>query len=195
MKLLRHAQYPAISWKDGQGTACDIAHYPQESLWNMQFIWRLALADITQNCDFSTFDGYDRTFAIVEGAGVFLEHEDNAQHAVDTLFSPVQFASERKTACTLLGGQALAFNMLVRRDAARAASATHTIEAGTPLALPMGNGARTVVCFSGDASITHTTTGTVALGTLDTLLLDDAPALSISSDTGAEIFVADITLL
>ena len=196
MRLLRRTQYPVIPWNDGHGIAFDVARHPQtEDLCSNPIVWQLVLADITRNCDFSPHENYDYTFTVIEGAGVFLEHEDSSRHAVDRLFIPVSFPGERKTACTLLGDRALTFNLLVRRDAAHAAAEIHAITPDKPLSLPQGKGLRALVCLAGNVNITRTVAGTVALDTLDTLVLDDAPALSVTCSSNAELFVADITYI
>ena len=58
-----------MPWRNGLGTTTEIAAEPSA---DGRFHWRLSIADVAQSGPFSSFEGYDRTIAVVAGAGMRL---------------------------------------------------------------------------------------------------------------------------
>lgn len=54
-------------WRNGGGTTRELLAWPRGAAeWQL----RISVADITRDGAFSRFDGIDRGFAVVDGAGV-----------------------------------------------------------------------------------------------------------------------------
>jgi environmental stress-induced protein Ves len=69
--LFERAQLRATPWKNGGGVTREIAcHPPQAGMQN--FDWRISIAHIASDGDFSVFAGVDRVITLLEGGGVQL---------------------------------------------------------------------------------------------------------------------------
>ena len=54
--------YRLMPWKNGLGTTTEIAIHPAEAdLAGQPFDWRVSMADVTTDGEFSRFPGYDRS--------------------------------------------------------------------------------------------------------------------------------------
>src|ERR1700736_2083639 len=67
--LLRHVDYTPMAWRNGAGTTLQIAREPTGGA---DFNWRLSLASIARSVPFSTYPGYRRAVALVDGLGLVL---------------------------------------------------------------------------------------------------------------------------
>jgi environmental stress-induced protein Ves len=83
------------------------------------FVWRVSLADVAEPGPFSRFEGVDRIITLVEGPGMVLT-VDGTAHTVAEQYAPFPFSGEATTACRLLGGPLVDFNVMVRRGRAAA---------------------------------------------------------------------------
>ena len=58
MKLLGPADYKLMLWKNGRGTTRELAVSPADSaLDGKLFAWRVSIADVESDCEFSPFPG------------------------------------------------------------------------------------------------------------------------------------------
>ena len=116
-QLLDAAHYRLMPWKNGLGTTHEIAvHPPQASLAAGDFLWRVSLADVTSDCDFSLLPGYDRTIALVSGKGMELDFDQTSAKA--RLMIPGasrRFSGDWLTHCRLLDGPVRDFNVMTAR--------------------------------------------------------------------------------
>lgn len=116
IRMLDPAGFQAVPWKNGGGTATDIA---VSLAADGAVAWRVGTAAIGKDGPFSDYDGVTRTFTIVEGPGV---HLDFAGAGTRTLprDQPTRFAGAPAPFCRLRAGQpATAFNLLTRDGLAR----------------------------------------------------------------------------
>lgn len=73
-RLLGPADYRVMPWKNGRGATTELAIHPQGSDLSVRpFDWRISVADVTEDGDFSPFPGYDRTLVVARGAGMELD--------------------------------------------------------------------------------------------------------------------------
>ena len=73
VKLLGPADYRTMPWRNGRGTTRELAVFPADSaLDGRPFAWRVSIADVKSDCEFSVFPGYDRSLMLMEGAGMEL---------------------------------------------------------------------------------------------------------------------------
>jgi hypothetical protein len=70
---LLHPPYRRVPWKNGLGSTLEIATDAAEP--GGSWTWRLSLADVPIRAPFSAFPGIDRHLAVLDGAGMTLEHE------------------------------------------------------------------------------------------------------------------------
>ncbi|MDR3099511.1 MAG: HutD family protein [Paraburkholderia sp.] len=178
LTLLRGADLVASPWKNGGGVTREIAvaHLPGAAPG--EFAWRVSVADVAQAGPFSRFEGVARTLVLLEGAGMVLD-ETAAHggapvrtHTLARALDVARFDGEAPIDARLVDGPTRDFNLMVRRDAARASfevwreKVARRIEAGTVL----------LYCAQGEASVRVNGAGPTLLATGDTLRIDTAGA-------------------
>ncbi len=152
-RVIRRADRQVGQWRNGLGTTEEITAEPENSGNADPFAWRLSLARIGRDCPFSPFAGYDRTFMIVEGAGVTLSFGAAAPDMrVDRRFAPQPFDGGWPTDCWLIDGPAQALNVV--SDRARVVHRVAVVEA------PVG---RTTAAVAGDHVLVHALQGAAAV--------------------------------
>lgn len=109
-QVVRLADVPATPWRNGGGVTRELAAWPAADDW----CWRMSVADIGSNGAFSRFDGVQRWFAVLGGAGVELE-VNGARQRLTAGDAPFCFDGAAATHCRLLDGQTLDFNLMVRQ--------------------------------------------------------------------------------
>ena len=134
--LLPARAYRAMPWRNGLGTTTEIAVEPGA---DGRFHWRLSIADVAQSGPFSSFDGYDRTIAVVAGAGMRLAVDGRPTVLIDQGSAPHDFPGDAATDCRLIDGPIRDFNLIVDRATARgrvvglSATSSITLDGGTAL--------------------------------------------------------------
>jgi hypothetical protein len=104
-------------WRNGGGLTRELLRWPDPARhpdWSL----RLSVADIEADGPFSAFDGVDRWFAVVAGAGVELGLEAGPLR-VGRADAPVAFRGEAAPHCRLLDGPTRDLNLMLRRGAGR----------------------------------------------------------------------------
>jgi len=117
-RLLRHADYRRMRWKNGGGWTTELAVCPEAQ--DGAFDWRISIAEIESDGAFSTFPDCDRHIALLEGAGMRLTFDQAEPAELRERLRFVTFAGEWNTHGQLLGGAVRDFNVIVRRAAVRA---------------------------------------------------------------------------
>jgi environmental stress-induced protein Ves len=107
--LVRTADVPARPWKNGGGVTRELLALPEGSDWRV----RISVADVASDGPFSTFAGVDRWFAALDGAGVELTIDGNAQR-VTADDDAVAFAGAAQTRCRLIDGPTRDLNLMLR---------------------------------------------------------------------------------
>ncbi len=111
IRLLDPSGFRTVPWKNGGGTATDIAVEPAA---DGDVAWRVGTAGILKDGPFSDYEGVARTFTIVEGPGVHLDFAGEGTRTLDR-DQPTRFAGAPAPYCRLRDGQpATAFNLLTR---------------------------------------------------------------------------------
>lgn len=96
------------AWRNGGGTTRELVAWPSGQPWT----WRVSVAEVTQSGPFSSFEGVQRWFAVLEGEGVCLTL-DGHQHMLRQADQPLKFDGAALTSCALLGGATQDFNLMV----------------------------------------------------------------------------------
>ena len=114
------ARLHAAPWKNGGGVTHEIAcHPPRASFQN--FDWRVSIAQISNDGDFSVFSGVDRVITLLEGAGIQLGGSGSLiDHRLDSPCSPFAFPGDIAVHARLLGKDCHDLNVMTRRSVCRA---------------------------------------------------------------------------
>jgi len=99
------------AWANGAGTTTVIASGPDESHWQ----WRLSIADITQDCAFSSYPDTRRQFVALD-APIHLHFGDRRKAALLRL-AVTHFDGADAPHAQLPDGPTRAFNLMLRGDA------------------------------------------------------------------------------
>ena len=116
-RLLSPRDYRRMPWRNGGGRTAEIAAWARGP-GAEPFAGRVSIAEIEQDGPFSAWPGIDRTFVLLDGAGVVLT-QGGIDVEVVARHEPVRFAGDEASSCRLVDGPARAFNLMVRRGHAR----------------------------------------------------------------------------
>lgn len=110
-------EYRRERWRNQLGWTREIhaSHLPghaPDSPWD----WRLSIAEIERDSEFSSFPGIDRELVLLSGNGVRLRFDDGEVHELHPPHERLRFAGERKLVGELLDGPTHDFNLMWRRD-------------------------------------------------------------------------------
>ncbi len=118
--VLRSAEHRRMRWKNGLGWTSELAREPAGEA--EEFAWRVSVAEVDADCEFSAFPGVDRSIAVLTGAG--MELRVGAELVTLRAGGPaLGFAGEAGVVCRLLAGPTRDFNVMTRRGVY-----THTLE-------------------------------------------------------------------
>lgn len=107
------SSYKRMRWKNGAGWTTEVAVEPtSEGAW----AWRVSIAEIDADSDFSSFPGIDRTLLVLSGGGMTLEVDSGVSHTLLPLAEPLVFPGEAVIRSRLLAGPTRDFNVMTRRD-------------------------------------------------------------------------------
>lgn len=112
LRLLHAHDYRRMAWKNGGGITTEIARGPAEG---EAFDWRISIAEIAQDGDFSIFPGIDRELMLLDGGGVELLIGTEAAVSLERRYQKHAFPGEAPVSCHLLDGPTRDFNVMVRR--------------------------------------------------------------------------------
>ena len=113
MQVLPAAERAATPWRNGGGITWPVAASPAAGA---DFDWRVSIAEIAADGDFSAFPGVDRTIAVIDGAGVQLVEGD--REVLLAPLRPVSFSGDARTSCRLIAGRTMDLNLMCARGRA-----------------------------------------------------------------------------
>jgi len=138
--LRRAADLVATPWRNGRGTTRDIMTVAAA---DGMLLWQASLAELTEDCDFSDYAGFDRVFTPVAGDAITLSH-DGGEFLRCPVLTPHAFAGETRTRCRIRAMPGRAFNVITARGRFRADVLVLRMPAGT--SAPQ---AEVIYCWSG----------------------------------------------
>jgi environmental stress-induced protein Ves len=136
--ILGPDSFLAMPWRNGLGTTIELLK--QDLPEDGGFAWRLSMAEVTTDGEFSNFSGYDRTLLLLVGKGLTLDCA-GARQQLDKPLQAARFRGEDPTFATLHDGPVKDFNIMTQRQhcAAVVISALHpdesTIDVDTDILL------------------------------------------------------------
>ena len=92
IRIIPPESFKSIPWKNGKGTTSELAISQGGNL--SEFDWRLSIASVTEDGEFSDFSGYLRNLILIEGNGIDLQHyQGESEKQIDHLSSLLDFAT------------------------------------------------------------------------------------------------------
>jgi uncharacterized protein len=147
-KLLRAADYRFMPWKNGGGTTSEILIEPPGADM-ANFDWRISMARVNQDGDFSRFPGVDRTLTVLSGAVLLLVAEGERQQ-LGANSPPFAFPGEDKITAEVQQGPVHDLNVFTRRSAFSHKVWRHAATAPLP---PRGTSAIRLIASTTNASM------------------------------------------
>jgi uncharacterized protein len=103
-----------VPWRNAGGRTRELLAWPHASDW----LVRISVAEIEADGPFSSFNGIDRCFAVLDGAGVVLSLP-HGRVRLTPQDDAVSFAGEAAPMCHLIDGPTRDLNLMARRGAGR----------------------------------------------------------------------------
>jgi hypothetical protein len=128
--LLGPETFRSMPWRNGLGTTVELLK--QDLSGETGFAWRLSMADVTTDGEFSNFSGYDRTLLLLEGNGLTLDC-GGARHRLEQPLQAARFRGEDATVATLHDGPVKDFNVMTSRQHCNARVSAHAKPAATSI--------------------------------------------------------------
>lgn len=173
-KLLKSKDYRSMPWKNGRGVTLEVAREPATG---EEFAWRLSLARIDADCDFSAYPGYRRALVLVTGESLQLRFKGHRSCSLGPARRGTRFQGDWPTHCAVPQGCCTDLSLIVRDGSAgRPACIVRApmvlrIESSRRVVLAAGlHGA--LFALDGSATVSESTRARPrSLRTRDTLLL------------------------
>ena len=106
--------FKTIPWKNGLGHTTELAINSGANLDN--FDWRLSIASVVNDGDFSNFSGYQRNLVLIEGEGLILDHRNGDIDELTNLLDIAHFDGGSKTHGSLVNGGIKDFNIMTKQN-------------------------------------------------------------------------------
>lgn len=184
MRLLRFHDLPVSPWRNGGGVTREIAALGGAG---GDFLWRLSIATVSADGPFSTFDGIDRTIAVLVGHGMELELPDRTV-SLSPESEPFAFSGEEQVHARVVAGETTDLNAMTRRGAF-----THTmrrLQCGGRCSTT-GVADETALVFGDETAVEAASTGFEA-GRFDTLVgLAPGESIAVTAKPGTTIHLIE----
>ena len=110
IKIITPNEFILVPWKNGLGHTTELAISNGGSLDD--FAWRLSIASVVNDGDFSNFAGYQRNLVLIAGNGLILDHRNGDIDKLTQLLDIARFDGASKTHGTLVNGGIKYFNVM-----------------------------------------------------------------------------------
>ena len=112
IKIITPDHFKKIPWKNGKGITTELAINDGGTLED--FDWRISIAGVVEDGEFSDFSGYHRNLILLEGNGIQLKYNNSKIDHLDNILSIASFDGACKTVGTLKDGSIKDFNVITR---------------------------------------------------------------------------------
>ncbi len=179
--LVRFDERPATPWRNGRGSTREIASRLL-GVVGPDFVWRLSVAEITDDCEFSTFPGVERIATLVEGDGLTL----TVDGATSTLsrYESLAFDGEAQTYARPIDGPVRIVNVMTKVNRMSAQVRVEDLSDGRPITVA---GAKVFVQLTGESRVTAADGTTAALRPFDALIPRPRVRLICGTGMGAVV--------
>ncbi len=104
-----------MPWRNGRGSTLEILREPGAG---ESFAWRLSLADIDEDGEFSSYPGYRRAIVLVCGKSLRLRFHGHGRRLLGPRKRGARFEGDWSTHCTIPDGRCTDLSLIVRRGPA-----------------------------------------------------------------------------
>ena len=104
-----------MPWRNGRGTTLEIAREPARG---DVFDWRLSLADIAEDGEFSTYPGYSRALVLVDGLDLRLRFRRHGHSFLTPTRPAIRFEGAWQARCAIPQGRCTDLSLIVHKGAA-----------------------------------------------------------------------------
>ncbi len=112
IKIIPQQTFKKIPWKNGKGVTLELAINNNGCL--ADFDWRLSIATVDRNGEFSDFIGYTRNLVLIDGKGVVLSHNESQVDRLEKRLDFSTFDGANKTTASLISGPITDFNLMTK---------------------------------------------------------------------------------
>jgi environmental stress-induced protein Ves len=102
LNITKPDEFTLVPWKNGLGHTTELAINEGGNLDH--FDWRLSIASVITNGEFSNFSGYQRNLVLIEGNGLTLDHQNGESDKLTTLLDIASFDGSYRTLGSLNEG-------------------------------------------------------------------------------------------
>jgi environmental stress-induced protein Ves len=113
ISIISPEEYQSMPWRNGLGTTIELLK--KDLPGDEGFAWRLSMAEVTSDGEFSNFGGYDRCLLLLEGGGITLDC-NGQQHRLEQPLQAARFRGEDQTCASLHSGPIKDFNIMTHRQ-------------------------------------------------------------------------------
>jgi len=111
MRVQRFSEHRAMPWANGKGTSYEIASdRDNEDRWS----WRVAIAPVVVDGEFSSLPGVDRELVVIEGNGMVLEVDGESVECLPDRV--IRFSGDSATIARLVDGPVVDLGLMTVRD-------------------------------------------------------------------------------
>lgn len=177
-QVRKYETYRVMPWRNGRGSTLEIAREPATG---DDFAWRLSLADIDRDGEFSAYRGYRRALVLVAGNSLQLKFRGHGNCFLDPRRRGTRFEGDWETHCAIPEGRCTDLSLIVRRGSA----ATPTSIVRAPRVLNLKSAGRVVLrrdlhgalwVIAGSVAVSESIRGRArTVRARDTLLLSPGP--------------------
>ena len=110
MRVQRFSEHLAMPWANGKGTSYEIASdRDDEDRWS----WRVAIAPVVVEGEFSSLPGVDRELVVIEGNGMVLDVDGKSVECMPS--QVVRFSGDSTTFALLVDGPVVDLGLMTVR--------------------------------------------------------------------------------
>ena len=110
MRVQRFSEHRAMPWANGKGTSYEIASdRDNEDRWS----WRVAIAPVVVDGEFSSLPGVDRELVVIEGNGMVLDVDGKSVECMPS--QVVRFSGDSITFARLVDGPVVDLGLMTVR--------------------------------------------------------------------------------
>ncbi|MFS8064256.1 MAG: HutD family protein [Luteimonas sp.] len=185
--LIPANEYRRERWKNGLGWTREIARWPMGSEpWE----WRVSIAEIEHDADFSAFPGVERELVLLSGEGMRLQVGDSQPVELAPPYGRIRFDGAQAARAELLNGPTTDYN-LMWRSARVEASLLHRPLVG-PMLFFAEPGVQWLLTLLGGRALVKDQLLPLHMEQGDSLLIDERAQGRVIIEGGGELLLARI---
>lgn len=181
-EVRRDGDHRRSPWRNGAGVTAEVASWPSGAEARSTFDWRISLAEVSADCEFSSFPGIYLVILLLDGPAMTLRLGEST-HVLEP-YEPFAFEGESPVSCEV-EQPTRDLNVMTRRGRAVAAVQALRLRSGEPVELPPAQ-PLVVVCLNGTVRAAGTELRTADVVISDERLIIEgdgrAAVISIYSD-------------